>query len=141
MIGINRPISFRMAWYNITMNRAEIRSQKRKEVVEAVTLRKESVEVVARIYNIPLRTVFDWLARYRQGGWHALIEKNRQGRPKKITGDDMKWLYDAITMGNPLNYKLPFCLGHRTIFAPCYKKNARSFCRKAPFVGFWVTWV
>ncbi len=53
--GINRPISFRMAWYNITMNRAEIRSQKRKEVVEAVTLRKESVQVVARIYNIPLR--------------------------------------------------------------------------------------
>ena len=99
-----------MAWYNITMNRAEIRSQKRKEVVEAVTLRKESVELVARVYNIPLRTVFDWLARYRQGGWHALIEKNRQGRPKKITGDDMKWLYDAITMGNPLNYKLPFCL-------------------------------
>ena len=77
-----------MVWYNITMNRAEIRSQKRKEVVEAVTLRKESVEVVARVYNIPLRTVFDWLARYRQGGWHALIEKNRQGRPKKFTGDD-----------------------------------------------------
>ena len=92
------------------MNRAEKRSQKRKEVVEAVTLRKEPVELVARVYNIPLRTVFDWLARYRQGGWHALIEKTRQGRPKKITGDDMKWLYDAITMGNPLNYKLPFCL-------------------------------
>jgi len=88
------------------MNRAEKRSQKRKEVVEAVTLRKEPVELVARVYNIPLRTVFDWLARYRQGGWHALIEKTRQGRPKKITGDDMKWLYDAITMGNPLNYTL-----------------------------------
>ena len=43
-----------MAWYNITMNRAEIRSQKRKEVVEAVTLRKEPVEVVDRIYIIPL---------------------------------------------------------------------------------------
>ena len=59
MERINRPISFRIVWYNITMNRAEIRSQKRKEVVEAVTLRKESVDVVARVYNIPLRTVFD----------------------------------------------------------------------------------
>jgi len=38
-----------MAWYNITMNRAEIRRQKRKEVVEAVTIRKENVEVVARV--------------------------------------------------------------------------------------------
>jgi transposase len=92
------------------MNRAEKRSQKRKEVVEAVVVRKESIELVARIFNIPLRTVFDWLARYRQGGWHALIEGNRQGRPKKISGDDMKWLYDAITMGSPLNHKLPFCL-------------------------------
>ena len=76
-----------MTWYNITMNRAEKRSQKRKEVVEAVALRKEPVEVVARIHNIPLRTVFDWLARYRQGGWHALIEKKRQGRPTKVTAD------------------------------------------------------
>lgn len=92
------------------MNRSEKRSQKRKEVVEAVVLRKEPVELVARIFNIPLRTVFDWLARYRQGGWHALIEGNRQGRPKKISGEDMKWLYDAITLGSPLNYKLPFCL-------------------------------
>jgi hypothetical protein len=38
-----------MVWYNITMNRAEKRSQKRKEVVEAVTLRKEPVELVARM--------------------------------------------------------------------------------------------
>ncbi len=34
---------------NTTMNRAEIRSQKRTEVVEAVTLRKEPVEVVGML--------------------------------------------------------------------------------------------
>lgn len=92
------------------MNRAEKRSQKRKEVVEAVVVRKEPVSVVARVFNIPIRTVFGWLARYRQGGWQALMEQSRQGRPKKVTGDDLKWLYDAVTMGNPLNHKLPFCL-------------------------------
>ena len=143
--SINRPISFRITWYNIAMNRAmnraEKRSQKRKEVVEAVALRKEPVEVVARIHNIPLRTVFDWLARYRQGGWHALIEKNRQGRPKKITGDDMKWLYDAITMGNPLNYKLPFCLwSSNNIRALLQKERAvnlskSSICRLLGHLG------
>ena len=92
------------------MERAEKRSQKRKEVVEAVVVRKEPIQLVARVFNIPVRTVFDWLARYRQGGWSALTEKSRQGRPKKVTADDLKWLYDAVTMGNPLNYKLPFCL-------------------------------
>jgi transposase len=65
---------------------------------------------VARIYNLSQRTIFDWLARYRNGGWGALTENSRTGRPKKISGADMKWLYDAITMGSPLNYKLPFCL-------------------------------
>ena len=92
------------------MDRAEKRSQKRKEVVEAVVVRNEPVALVARVFNIPVRTVFDWLARYRQGGWQALVEKSRQGRPKKVTGEDLKWLYDAVTMGNPLNHKLPFCL-------------------------------
>jgi transposase len=123
------------------MNRAEKRSQKRKEVVEAVALRKEPVEVVARIHNIPLRTVFDWLARYRQGGWHALIEKKRQGRPTKVTADDMKWLYDAITMGNPLNYKLPFCLwSSNNIRALLQKERAvilskSSICRLLGHLG------
>lgn len=92
------------------MNRAEQRSAKRKEVVEAIILRNEPIVLVARIYNLPQRTVFRWLARYRNGGWHALTENSRKGRPTKVSGEDMKWLYDAITMGNPLNYKLPFCL-------------------------------
>jgi transposase len=92
------------------MDRAEKRSQKRKEVVEAVVVRKGPIAVVSRVFNTPVRRVFEWLARYRQGGWQALTEKSRQGRPKKVTGPDLKWLYDAVTMGNPLNYKLPFCL-------------------------------
>ena len=87
-----------------------MRSQKRKELVEAVVLRNEPIAVVARVFKVPLRTAFDWLSRYRQGGWHALNETARSGRPRKISGEDMKWLYDAITMGSPLNYKLPFCL-------------------------------
>jgi len=92
------------------MERAEKRTQKRKEVVEAVVVRKELITLVVRVFNISKRTVFDWLARYRQGGWSALAEKGWQGRPKKVTADDLKWLYEAITMGNPFNYQLPFCL-------------------------------
>ena len=92
------------------MQKSDIRSLKRKSVVEAIILRKEAVEVVARIHNITQRTVFNWLARYRSGGWHALNETSRQGRPKKISGEDLRWVYDAITMGNPSNYQFEFCL-------------------------------
>ncbi|VAX07194.1 hypothetical protein MNBD_GAMMA25-2314, partial [hydrothermal vent metagenome] len=77
------------------MNRAEIRSTKRKEVVEAIIVREEPVHLVAQIYNIPQRTIFDWLSRYRSGGWDALIESSRTGRKRKLSANDMKWLYDA----------------------------------------------
>ena len=90
--------------------RIELRNQKRKEVVEAIIIRHEPVHLVRRIYNIPSRTVFDWLSRYRAGGWHALNEGARSGRPRKLSADDMKWVYDAVTLHNPLNYQFEFCL-------------------------------
>ena len=92
------------------MTRSELRSKKRKEVVEAIILRQEPVHLVARVYNIPYRTVFDWLSRYRSGGWDALKEGHRKGRKRKLSAEDMKWVYDAVTMGNPLNHKFEFCL-------------------------------
>ncbi len=92
------------------MSRSEERSNKRKEVVEAIIIRHEPVHLVARVYKIPERTVFDWLSRYRSGGWDALKEGKRPGRKRKLSGEDMKWLYNAITMGNPLNYQFQFCL-------------------------------
>ncbi len=92
------------------MNRIEARNQKRKEVVEAIVVRQEPVHEVARIFNIPQRTVFNWLARYRSGGWDGLKEGVRQGRPRKLSGENMQWLYFAITQGNPLNYQFEFCL-------------------------------
>lgn len=92
------------------MSKSEYRNQKRKEFVEAIITRKEPVALAARVFSIPLRTAFNWLARYRSGGWQALNEKSKQGRPKKISGEDMRWLYDAITQGNPLNYQFEFCL-------------------------------
>ncbi len=41
------------------MNRAERRSGKRKEVVEAIIIRNEPIVLDARIYNLPQRTIFE----------------------------------------------------------------------------------
>ncbi len=92
------------------MTKSEARSQRRKEAVEAIILRQEPAYLVARIYNIPYRTLFDWLSRYRSGGWDALKEGHRKGRKRKLSAEDMKWVYDAVTMGSPLNYQFEFCL-------------------------------
>ncbi|WPL14652.1 IS630 family transposase [Thiorhodovibrio litoralis] len=88
----------------------ELRNQKRKEVVEAIVLRQEPVHVVARVYRIPQRTVFDWLSRYRAGGWDALKEGRRSGRPRKVSAEAMQWVYQAVTQGSPQQYQFEFCL-------------------------------
>jgi len=92
------------------MTKSELRTKRRKEVVEAIVVRQEPVHLVARIYNIPHRTIFDWLSRYRSGGWDALKEGQRRGRKRKLSAEDMKWIYEAVTLGNPLNYQFEFCL-------------------------------
>jgi transposase len=90
--------------------KTELRNQKRKEVVEAIVVRQEPIHLVARIYQIPQRTVFDWLSLYRSGGWGALKEGHRSGRPRKVSAEDMKWIYDVVTLGNPQQFQFDFCL-------------------------------
>ena len=87
----------------------EGRYQKRKAVVEAVA-RGEKPTVVARVFNIALRCVFHWVARYRHGGYDALREGKRFGRPRKVNGKVMQWLYEAITLGDPQQHQFEFCL-------------------------------
>lgn len=90
--------------------KTELRNQKRKEVVEAIVIRQEPVHLVARIYQIPQRTIFDWLSLYRSGGWDTLKEGRRSGRPRKVSAEDMKWIYNSVTLGNPQHYQFDFCL-------------------------------
>jgi transposase len=102
--------------------RAAALYEKRKNAVEAVQ-RGEPVGVVARTHDVPLRTIFGWLARYRQGGWHALREGQRSGRPRKVSGELMQWLYAAITLGDPRQYQLAFCLWTLGIVRVVLKKE------------------
>jgi len=113
------------------MSKSESRNQKRKEFVEAIIIRNEPVALAARIFSIPLRTAFNWLALYRSGGWQALNEKSKQGRPKKISGEDMRWLYDAITQGNPLNYQFEFCLWSLPVIRSILKQERQITISKS----------
>ena len=87
----------------------EARYEKRRAAVDAVRA-GESIEVVARVMKIPRRTLFSWLERYRHGGYDALREGHRSGRKRKVDSKVLRWLYEAITKGDPRQYQLPFCL-------------------------------
>ena len=81
----------------------------------------ENPEVVARSLRINRRTIFGWLAQYRQGGWGALNAKPLFGRPPKLDARAMQWVFNTVTRKNPLQLKFPFALWTREMVAKLIK--------------------
>jgi transposase len=83
----------------------------------------EAVHKICRRMKISYRTGFYWIARYRAGGVNALKEKAKSGRPCRITGKMMRWLYEAVTLGNPLQYQFEFSLWTLNIIRGLIKRK------------------
>ena len=81
----------------------------------------ESPEVLAKALDLDRSTVYGWLARYRQGGWNGLKAKPLGGRPPKLDGKKMQWVYDTVTRKNPLQLKFAFALWTREMVAKVIK--------------------
>ena len=83
----------------------------------------ESPEVVARVFGVGRTAIYRWLADYRRGGWGALKAKPLFGRPPKLDGKRLQWVYNSVIHKNPLQLKFEFALWTREMVAKLIKEK------------------
>src|SRR6202171_899894 len=80
---------------------------------------------MARVLGVDRSTVYGWLARYRRGGWDGLKAEPLSGRPPKVDGKKLRWVYGMVTKKNPLQLKFAFALWTREMVAKLIKDKFR----------------
>ncbi|MEA3414995.1 MAG: IS630 family transposase [Thermodesulfobacteriota bacterium] len=83
----------------------------------------ESPEVVIKTLGFVRACIYNWLARYRTGGWHGLRTGQRSGRPKKLTASQIKWVYKTVRDKDPQQFKFKFALWTRSMIAALIKRQ------------------
>jgi len=75
----------------------------------------QSPEQVVKALGFHRSYIYEWLAKYREGGTDALKTKPLSGRPRKLNGRQIKKIYDIVTSNNPLQLQFEFALWTRAM--------------------------
>lgn len=83
----------------------------------------ESPEEVVKALGYHRSAIYQWIAKYREGGLDALKTKHISGRPTKLQGNDLEKLFRMIADKDPMQYKFPFALWTRDMVRELIKKE------------------
>jgi len=81
----------------------------------------ESPEIIIKAIGFHRSRIYDWIAKYRNGGLEALRAKKITGRPTTLNGKQIQKLYAIIVDKNPLQLKFEFALWTRDIIREVIK--------------------
>jgi len=102
--------------------RHDVLEEIRKRAVQQVEA-GESPEDVVRTLGFTRATIYNWLAKYREGGMDALEAKPLFGRPPKLQGKHLAWLYKTIASKNPLQLDFEYALWTRDMIGELIKRK------------------
>ena len=83
----------------------------------------ESPEVGIQTLGFSRACIYNWLARYRAGGWGGLKARPLAGRPTKISGAQRRWLYRTVVGKKPLQFRLEFALWTRWMIQALWRER------------------
>jgi transposase len=94
--------------------------------VDAVLKKGQTANDVAKTFGVSIRSVFGWLARFKEGGKDALISGKAKGSPRALTPDEEIDLIKAIHKKTPEDFKLAGLLWTREHCCAVAKKLFRK---------------
>jgi len=83
----------------------------------------ESPEEVIKTLGFARACIYNWLARYRNGGWQALKTGSSSGRPKKLGAKQIAWIYRMVVGKDPLQMKFEFALWTRAMVSVAIQRR------------------
>ncbi|MPY81344.1 MAG: IS630 family transposase [Actinophytocola sp.] len=80
-------------------------------------------EDVAAAYGLHRKTVYGWIAKYRDGGPQALKARAVPGRPSTLSAEQLRKLYVLITGVDPRQLQFDFALWTREMIAELIRRE------------------
>jgi transposase len=99
-----------------TQEELRIRAVKRVEA-------GESPEVVIKAIGITRPRIYEWLAKYREGGIEALRSRKAPGRDPKLSGKNLAKLYRLVVGKDPRQLKFEFALWTRAMIRELIRRE------------------
>lgn len=103
-------------WYVRVMKELDGRKLGRK-TLEEIRIRAvkrveagESPEVVIKALGLSRARIYEWIAKYREGGIDALKSRTAPGRVPKLSGPQLQTVYRIVTKDDPRQLKFSFAL-------------------------------
>lgn len=93
-----------------------------RKTLEAIRIRAvkrveagESPEVVIKALGFTRTQIYEWIAKYREGGLDALRSRKASGKPPKLGGEQIQRIYKLVVGNNPQQLKFEFALWTRAM--------------------------